>query len=178
MDTVAITNLVLIGLLFVGAAIGFTKGFLEQAIELLGVVGAFVLAILLGGVFANVLEEKLSIPYSPAVVISSIILFFLGLVLTHFLAKAVGKAVKMTLLGWVDRMAGAAMGLIMAMIISSLLITAALEIPVSRGFQRDVSRASVSLFLRPVAGQIFNWVVAHGPKAVRFEEIFKRGKTI
>jgi uncharacterized membrane protein required for colicin V production len=178
MDTAAITNLVLIGLLFLGTAVGFAKGFVEQAIELLGVVGAFVLAILFGGVFANLLEEKVSIPYSPALVISSIILFFFGLVLTHFLAKAVGKAVKMTLLGWVDRLAGAGMGLVMAMIISSLLITAVLEVPISRGFQRDVSRASVSLFLRPIAGQIFNWVVAHGPRAVRFEEIFKRSETI
>jgi membrane protein required for colicin V production len=178
MDTVAITNLVLVGILFLGTAIGFAKGFLEQTIELIGVVGAFILAILLGGVFAQLLEERVAIPYSPALVISSIVLFFLGLVLTHMIAKAVGKAVKMTLLGWVDRLAGAGLGLIMAMIIASLLITATLEVPLPKAFQREVSRASVTLFLRPVAGQIFNWVVAHGPKAVQFEEIFKRSETI
>jgi membrane protein required for colicin V production len=178
MDTAAITNIALIGILFIGTAIGFAKGFLEQAIEFLGVIGAFVLAILLGGLLANVLEQQFGIPYSPALVIASIALFFAGLVLTHFIAKGLGKVVKMTLLGWVDRFAGAALGLILAMIISSLLITVTLELPLPRNFQQDVRRASVSLFLRPIAGQVFNFIVAHGPKAVHFEEIFKKSDSV
>ncbi|UCH82922.1 MAG: CvpA family protein, partial [Candidatus Latescibacterota bacterium] len=118
MDTAAITNMVLIGILFVGAAVGFAKGFLEQAIELLGVVGSFVLAVLFGGFVARMLEARLDIAYSPALIVSSIILFFTGLVVTHLIAKTVGRAVKMTLLGWVDRLSGALLGLIMAMIIA------------------------------------------------------------
>jgi uncharacterized membrane protein required for colicin V production len=178
MDAVAITNIALVVILFVGTAIGFAKGFLEQAIEFLGVIGALVLAILLGGLLANFLETKFSIPYSPALVIASITLFFSGLVLTHFVAKGLGKVVKMTLLGWVDRFAGAALGLILAMIISSLLITVTLELPLPRDIQQDVRKASVSLFLRPIAGQVFNFIVAHGPRAVHFEEIFKKSDSI
>jgi uncharacterized membrane protein required for colicin V production len=178
MDMVAVTNMVLIGILFLGAAIGFAKGFLEQAIELIGVIGSFVLAILLGGVVARMLEARFDVAYSPALVVASIVLFFAGLMLTHLLAKAIWRVVKMTLLGWVDRLSGAVLGLIMAMIISSLLITVALELPLSKGLQKDVQKASVSLFLRPIAGQVFNWIVAHGPKARHFEEIFKKSETI
>lgn len=178
MDTAAITNMVLMGVLLVGAGIGFAKGFLEQAIELLGVVGAFVLAILFGGFIARILETRLDIAYSPALIVSSIVLFFAGLVVTHLLAKMVGRAVKMTLLGWVDRLSGALLGLLMAMIIASLLITVSLEAPLPRKTQRAIQGASVSLFLRPVAGQIFNWIAAHGSDASRFEEFFKKSETI
>ncbi len=178
MDGVTITNMALIGVLFIGTAVGFAKGFLEQALEFVGVIGAFVLAILLGGLFANLLEKQFSMPYSPALVIASIALFFFGLVLTHFVAKGIGKVVKMTLLGWVDRFAGACLGLILAMIISSLLISVTLELPIPRDVQQDVRKASVSLFLRPIAGQVFNFIVAHGPKAVHFEEIFKKSDSV
>jgi len=178
MDTAAITNMVLMGVLIAGAAIGFAKGFLEQAIELIGVVGAFIIAILFGGFIARVLENRLDIAYSPALIVSSIVLFFAGLMLTHLVAKVVGRAVKMTLLGWVDRLSGAMLGILMAMIIGSLLITVSLEAPLPKKTQREIQGASVSLFLRPVAGQIFNWIAAHGSDASRFEEFFKKSETI
>ena len=178
MDVVLVTNVVLVGVLLIGTAIGFARGFLEQTIEFLGVVASFILAALLGGVLANCVEHRFNLPYSTSLIVVSIILFFAGLMMTHLLAKAVGRVVKMTLLGWVDRIAGAALGLIVAMILGSLLITLTLGLPLSRPFQRDVQRASVSLFLRPIAGEIFNFVVAHGPRAVHFEEIFKEKGTV
>jgi hypothetical protein len=36
----------------------------------------------------------------------------------------------------------------------------------------------MALFLRPVAGQLFDWVVAHGAKSKQFEDFFKQGKTV
>lgn len=178
MDVVVVTNIVLVVVLLIGTAIGFAKGFLEQAVEFLGIVASFILAVLLGGVLANFADHRFSLPYSTTLIVGSIVLFFAGLMMTHLLSKAVGRVVKMTLLGWVDRIAGAALGVIVAMILASLLITLTLGLPLSRTFQRDVQRASVSLFLRPIAGEIFNFVVAHGPRAVHFEEIFKEKETI
>jgi len=178
MDLVLVTNVVLVGILLIGGAIGFAKGFLEQALEFFGVVVSFVVAVLLGGVLANFAVSQFSLPYSPTLVVVSIVLFFAGLVITNLLSKAIGRVVKMTLLGWVDRLAGAILGLVIAMILSSLLITLTLELPFPRALQKDVQRSSVSLFLRPIAGDIFNFLVAHGPRAIHFEEIFKEGDKI
>lgn len=178
MDLVLTTNIVLFGILFMGAAIGFAKGFLEQAVEFLGVIGALILAILFGGWVARLIDARTRLPYSTTLVVVSIVLFFAGLLLAHLLARTLGRVVKMTLLGWLDRLAGAALGLVVAMILSSLLINLALELPFPKSVQQDVRRASVSLYLKPIAGQIYNFVVAHGPGAVRFEEIFKKGETI
>ncbi len=73
---------------------------------------------------------------------------------------------------------GAALGLIMAMLVSSLIITLTLELPLSRTFRNKVARASMSLFLRPVAGQVFNWVIDRTSRSHRFEDIFKRSNTV
>jgi membrane protein required for colicin V production len=178
MDMVLVTNIALVGILLVGGAIGFAKGFLEQALELLGVIVSFVVAALLGGLLAGFAADRFSVAYPPALAVVSIVLFFAGLMVTHLIARAIGRVVKMTLLGWVDRLAGALLGLLVAMILSSLLITLTLELPFPKDFQRDVQRSSVSLFLKPIAGQIFDFLVAHGPRAVHFEDIFKEGDTI
>jgi membrane protein required for colicin V production len=178
MDVVLVTNVVLVGVLFIGTAIGFAKGFVEQAVEFLGIVASFILAALFGGLVAGYVDRRFNLPYSTSLIVASIVLFFAGLMLTHLLARAVGRVTKLTLLGWVDRVAGAALGLIIAMILGSLLITLTLGMPLSRTFQRDVQRASVSLFLRPIAGEIFNFVVAHGPRAIHFEEIIKERETV
>lgn len=178
MDLVLVTNIVLAGILLIGGVVGFAKGFLEQALEFVGVVVSFVVAVLLGGVLAGFASERFSLPYAPALAVASIVLFFAGLMVSHLIARAIGRVVKMTLLGWVDRLAGAALGLFVAMILSSLVIALTLELPFPKSFQRDVQRASVSVFLRPVAGQVFNFLVAHGPRAVHFEDIFKKSDTI
>lgn len=178
MDLVLVTNIVLVGVLIIGGVVGFAKGFLEQALELVGVVIAFVVAVLLGGVLAGVAAERFSLPYSPTLAVISIVLFFAGLMVSHLIARAIGRVVKMTLLGWVDRLAGAALGVLVAMILASLLITLTLQLPFPKSFQRDVQRASVSVFLRPVAGQIFDFLVAHGPRAIHFEDVFKKSDTI
>lgn len=173
MDLVLVTNIALVGILLIGCVAGFAKGFLEQALEFIGVIVSFVVAVLLGGVLARLAVDRFDFAYSPTLAVASIVLFFAGLMVTHLIARAIGRVVKMTLLGWVDRLAGALLGLLIAMILASLLITLTLELPFPRSFQRDVQRSSVSLFLRPIAGQVFNFLVAHGPRAVQFEDIFK-----
>ena len=90
----------------------------------------------------------------------------------------VGKVVKMTILRVVDRVTGAMLGLLIGMIIASLVITVALELPTQPQFRKDVVRSSMVLFLRPVAGQLFDWLAAHGPKAKEFEEIFRNAREV
>ena len=177
MNMEIVTNVVLIGILFMGTAIGFAKGFLEQAVEFIGVVVALVLAIMLGAWVARFLDLKTALPYSTSLVVASIVLFFGGLLVTHFLARAISRVVKMTLLGWVDRLAGAALGLVVAMILSSLLVSVVLVLPFPKTIQKDVRSASLSLYVRPIAGQLFNFLVARGSGA-RFEEIFKEKETV
>lgn len=175
--SVTIINAVLALILVIGTIAGYRRGFLRQVLELAGLVVSFILALLLAGVVAAWLEDRTSIPYSPALVVSFAAVFIAGTVAFHFLALAVQKLVRMTLLGWVDRFTGAMLGLLTAMLIASLLISLTLELPVSSDIRRDFDRSSVSNFLKPVAPRIFNFIIAHGGKRIHYGAYFKNNNS-
>ncbi|NIM19110.1 MAG: hypothetical protein GTO51_01870 [Candidatus Latescibacteria bacterium] len=177
MDNVWIINAVLIVILVIGTIAGYTKGLVRQVLELAGIIIAFILALLLGGALAALLDKYTPIPYSPALIISFIAIFVAGVIGFHYVAIMVQKFIRMTILGWVDRMSGAALGLVLAMLISSVLISIAFELPIPKKLRHDFERSSVSNFLRPVAPRIFNFLVAHGNKRVQYDAIFKRSRS-
>ena len=72
----------------------------RQVLELGGLIASFMLAILFSGWLAETLQEHTSLPYSPSLIISFVVLFIAGLVAIHFIATAVQKLVRMMFLGW------------------------------------------------------------------------------
>lgn len=178
MEPYAVVNVVLLAILAVGAIAGLVKGLIRQVIELVGIVAAFFIAVLFAGWLAGIFEEHLSLPYSPSLVVAFLVLFIAGVIAFHFVAVSLQKLIHMTFLGWVDRLCGAMLGLIIGMIVSSLLVSAVLELPVSKDVRRAVERSSVSMFVRPIAPWLFDFVFSHGDRGVDFESIFKRGGLI
>jgi membrane protein required for colicin V production len=178
MDSTGIVTAILALILVVGTIVGYRKGLVRQVLELVGIIASFILALLLAGALAVFLEERTPVPYSPALVIAFILIFIGGTIGFHFLALMMQKIVRMSLLGWVDRFSGAALGLVTAMVISSLLISLVLELPVSRSVRRGIHASALSNFLMPVAPRIFNLIIAHGPKRVHYDGIFKEKNTI
>jgi membrane protein required for colicin V production len=171
---VAIINALLLIILVVGTVVGYRRGLLRQILELAGLVVSFILALLFASFLAGYVEDRTPLPYSPALVISFVAIFIAGIVGFHFLALAVQKLIRMTLLGWVDRVTGAVLGLITAMLVGSLLISLTLELPVSTQIRNDFDRSSVSNFLRPVAPRIFNFITSYGGERIHYESIFKK----
>jgi hypothetical protein len=66
----------------------------------------------------------------------------------------------------------------MGMLVASLLIAVTLELPAPPQFRKDVAKSSMVLFLRPIAGQVFDWLVAHGSKSKEFEDFFRNSKSV
>ena len=178
MDSAGIITAILAVILVVGAIVGYQKGLIRQVLELAGIIASFILALLMAGALAVFLENNTPIPYSPALVIAFIVIFIGGTIGFHFLALMIQKIIRMSLLGWVDRFSGVALGLVTAMVISSLLISLVLELPVSSDVRRGVHNSSLSNFLKPVAPRIFNFIIAHGPKRIHYDNIFKENNTI
>lgn len=176
--TVTFVNAVLIGLLIFGTIAGMVKGLVRQVIELLGVIAAFLVALLFASWLAVLLQEYGGLPYSPALVIAFTLLFVGGMVAFHFLARFVHNLVHLTFLGWVDRFAGGALGLIVAMLIGSALIALVLELPVSKEVREGIERAQVSMFLQPMAPALFDFVFEHGEGGIASEKILRRGDSI
>jgi len=178
MEGFALVNIALLAIMAVGTVAGLVKGLVRQAIELIGLVGSFFIAVLFAGWLAAILQEHVSIPYSPSLVVAFVAIFVAGLIAFHFLAISIRKLVHMTFLGWVDRLCGGILGLIIGMIISSALVCVVLELPVSKDVRRSVEDSTVSMFVQPMAPWIFDTVFSHGEQGVDFESIFKRGGLI
>jgi membrane protein required for colicin V production len=175
MESTAVVNIVLMAILAVGTVAGLVKGLIRQVIELVGIVGSFFIAVLFAGWLASVLETNTSIPYSPALVISFVAIFIAGMIAFHFLALALQKLIRMTFLGWVDRLCGGMLGLIVGLIVTSLLVSLVHELPVPRDVRRAVEISEVSMYVRPIAPWLFDIVFSHGDSGIDYREIFKRG---
>lgn len=178
MEGYVIVNVTILAILAVGTIVGLAKGLIRQVIELVGIIGSFMIAVLFAGWLAAILQEHLSVPYSPSLVVAFVVIFIVGMVAFHFVAVSLRKLIHMTFLGWVDRMCGGMLGLIIGMIISSLLVSVVLELPVSKDVRRAVERSEVSMFVRPVAPWLFDFVFSHGQRGVDYRSIFKRGGPI
>lgn len=178
MDNVDMVNLLATVILGVAVIVGLVKGLVRQIIELVGIIAAFVVAMIFAGWLAEALRLHTPLPYSPSMVVAFILLFVGGIIASHFIALAVQKIVRMTFLGWFDRLCGGALGLVVGFIILSLLVSVVLELPISATTRGYIKSSEVCMFARPIAPTIFNAILSHGPNAIAYDNIFKGGGAI
>lgn len=167
MSDATIVNIVLLGMLAIGAITGGSKGFSRQVIELVGLVVSFFVAAVIASWLASQLSRFTSIPHAPALVIAFIAVFVGGMVAFHFVAISAQRMVHTSLLGWLDRLGGAMLGLVAAILVTSVLTTMLFELPISEGFRAGLEESSVCAFVQPIAGWLFDAVFPHdrGPVA-------------
>lgn len=163
MDDTTIINIVLLGIIAVGAIAGGIKGFARQVIELFGLVVSFFVAAVVGSWVAAFLANHTSIPHAPALVMSFLAVFIGGLIAFHFVAISTQRLIRTTLFGWVDRACGAMIGLLAATLVASVLTSVVLELPVSRRVRASVENSSVSMFVQPIAGWLFRSLLPREP---------------
>jgi len=178
MDEVQIIDVVMMVVIVVAAITGLVKGLVRQLVELAGVIASFILAMIFAGWLAEVLRLHTPLPYSPSMVVAFIALLALGIVASHLIALSVQKLVRMTFLGWFDHLCGGALGLVVGLIIASLLVSVALELPISANARGYIDDSRVCIFVRPIAPRIFDAVFSMGPDELDFDSIFKGGGPI
>lgn len=178
MSAANVVDVILIGVLAIGIIAGLVKGLIRQVIELLGTVVSFFVAMIFSSWLANILQQHIGMPYSPALVIAFLLILVLGLIVFHYVALAVQKVIRMAFLGWLDRFCGAMVGVMFAMLVASMLIAVTLELPIGRDVRRGVETSDMSLYLRPVAPWLFDTVLEFVPGDITHARIFRRGGPI
>jgi uncharacterized membrane protein required for colicin V production len=161
MDGASIASIATLGLIAIGAIAGGIKGLARQIIELVGLVVSFLVAAVVSTWLAALLHTHASFPHAPALVISFVAVFVSGLVAFHFVAIAIQKLIHTSLLGWVDRACGAALGLVAATLVASILATIALEMPLPDGLRASLDGSTVVNVVQPIAGGLFAMVFPH-----------------
>jgi uncharacterized membrane protein required for colicin V production len=161
MDGATIASIVTLGVLAVGAIVGGTKGFARQVIELLGLLVSFFVAAVVASWLAAFVSDHTSLPHAATLVVGFVTMFIGGLVAFHFVAISAQRVIHTTLFGWVDRACGAALGLVAALMVTSIIVNVLLELPISVDFERSLEQSSVVAFVQPIAGWLFRLVTPH-----------------
>lgn len=127
-----LADLVILIVLLVGFVTGLARGFVRGVMGLAGLVLGMMLA---AGNYGRLAEYAPSfIPgESGAEIASFIVIFLVVVVLVGVVARIIARALRLAALGWLDRLAGAALGVVMAAVVAGVFLLVA----VMAGFQDE-----------------------------------------
>ncbi len=154
-------DVIVLIVLFIGLVKGLTNGFVRGLFGL----AALVLGIMLAaGNYERVNELVMSrLPMSAEMqmILSFLIVFVVVLILVSIVGRIISKALKVASLGWLDRLAGGALGLFM----SCLFVGVVLLLVVMAGFEgvTGVRRSTVA----PTVISVIDVTVKFAPEAAR-----------
>lgn len=111
----------LIVLLAAGAGIGLARGLVRIVIGILSLIVAFILASRYQDTLAHVLTSR-HVAEAPARIGAYVLLFVATMIAGGLVAWIVGKILKLALLSWADRLAGAAFGVVGALLAASFIV--------------------------------------------------------
>lgn len=149
--------LVLLAIVVIGGftVMGFRVGLVRRVVEFLGVVVSFYLATNLSSRWSQPLAELADLQERVAVYVAWVALFLVGLMLTRLVAWAIGKSVRISIIGWLDRLGGAAFGLLTGTLFASVILIALTQLPggealreamQERALPRVIYRAAPTLY--------------------------------
>lgn len=114
-------DIVIPGIIAISALFSLMRGFVREALSLVGWMAAFWVALTFAQDFADLLLAGISAP-SLRMVVSFTILFVVTLVITALLNRLAGQLVTKTGLGGTDRMIGMIFGIARGVVVVSVLV--------------------------------------------------------
>ncbi len=114
-------DIVIPGIIAISALFSLMRGFVREALSLLGWIAAFWVALTFAQEFADLLLAGISAP-SLRMVVSFTILFVVTLVITALLNRLAGSLVSKTGLTSTDRMIGMTFGIARGVVLVSVLV--------------------------------------------------------
>ena len=119
-------DIIIIAIVIVVAIWGLFKGFISQAVSIL----ALILGIWCASRFTGFLTSKvdgwfnLDIAQDSLHIILFAVIFIVVAILAHFIGKGIESIIKLSLLGWVNRLLGLLFGALKAIVILGIAIYA------------------------------------------------------
>ena len=116
---------IIIAVIIVGAAIwGAFKGFVKQAISIAGVLLGIWCGFKFSAWLATQTKDLLSLSMAQDTlgIIAFAVIFLVVLILTHFIGKGIEKIIKLSMLGWLNRLLGFLFGGVKATILLGLAV--------------------------------------------------------
>lgn len=170
-------------LLVLGAALvawfafeGFRQGVVRRAVEVLGFVAMFLLASTLAERAQPWVDRHTLLDGEAAFYGSWALVLVGGLLLIHIVARAVGRAIQLSVVGWLDRTGGLLLGAAFGVLSLSCLLVALLALPLSPGFEARVRDHEALGPIRNAAPAIYDWVSSNVDGESFFEAVREGGE--
>lgn len=119
-----VLDIVILIVLAVGIARGWSTGFTRQAISLAGLILSFVLAVTFMDSLGVIIEAELGVSRELGPLVAFAAIFIVVKIISTFIARSADSAVKVMHLGGLNRIAGGAAGAIKAGFVMSLIFVA------------------------------------------------------
>ncbi len=117
-----VLDIIFIIILFYGIIKGVVKGFVVEVASFVGVILGIYLAKYNSATLALFLNGLIDIAEEYNQAISFVIIFVLVIIVCHILAKIIDKTLKLIMLGWLNKLLGAALGFIKFALIISIIL--------------------------------------------------------
>jgi membrane protein required for colicin V production len=187
-----VIDIIIILILVVFSISGLKRGLIRQVLDILGIILAFIGAFYLAHYLARYLEESIELRYDMSLVISAVAIFIGILVFFHVLGVLFKKTVEIAHLGSIDKIGGALLGVFKGVLLVSLLLVIALNIPLPDALKNEMRDRPLAVAIYPVLPSLFDFVLSrvypqldfgkvvrsdHGPGAVdAAEEQLEKGE--
>lgn len=117
-----VLDCIILCLLITGMVMGFIKGLTKQAFAVLGIILGIILGTLFYKPFADFLRETMNMPDRPASIMAFFIILLVVPLICGVLGNLLSKLIHVASLGFIDRILGAAFGLLKYLLIMGLVI--------------------------------------------------------
>jgi len=172
MNSIDVTILIILGFFCIK---GFFRGFIMEIFTLVGLVLAYVIAIRQMNFLASLINNIVRLPALVATTLSFFLIFILVVLVCRWIAGALRKITRWTLLGWIDRGGGILFGLFKGALVVSLLALLVSLIPTSQGMETEEENSLLFRPARSVAPAVFNFIKYTFPQTKNFYDEVKEG---
>jgi len=149
-------DIIFIVLILVAVVKGYQKGLIIALFSIIALIVGLAAALKLSAVVAVYLQQNVSLSTKWLPVISFALVFFLAVFLVHLGGKLIEKTFEMALLGWLNRLGGVLLYVVLYTILFSVFLFYAERIPV---FEKATIEASKTYpIVKPLAPGVINGV--------------------
>lgn len=154
---------------------GFFRGFIMEVLTLAGLLIAYVIGLREMSTVAALIDRMIHLPPLIGTALSFFLIFILVALFFRWMAGALRKFTRWTLIGWVDRGGGILFGLFKGAFVASLLALLISLIPFPEGVKNEEENALLFRPVRSVAPAVFNFVKHTFPKTKDFYDEVREG---
>ncbi len=162
-------DIIFIVLLIAAIVKGYTKGFIIAVFSLLAIIIGITAAIKLSVVTAGWLKESIHVAAKWLPVISFALVFIVAVLLVRLGAKALEKTAEFVLLGWVNKLCGIVLYMVLYMVILSVLLFYAEKLDLLQ--PATIASSKTYSFIKPWAPKAIN---AIGSLIPLFKDMFQQ----